>query len=352
MENLKAAARFSIKTFCLLSFLLALFFLVFPVQAADISAAPASQKLIPLGRTTGIKLFSEGTMVVGFAKVGDEQQPSPAQQAGLECGDIILSVNGTEISSNETLVDALSTLPDGQAEVTFKRDGEERICSVSAVYDSEGQTWRMGAWVRDSMAGIGTITYVDPQTGVFGALGHGVCDVDTGELMPFENGSLMPSSVIGVRKGREGEPGELTGSFDMTRDQGTLSLNTISGIYGHIDDAEVYEGQEALELVPKSGIQTGKATILANVDGEKTESYDIEILRIYPANDDSMRDMMIQVTDKSLLEKTGGIVQGMSGSPIIQNGRLVGAVTHVLINDPTRGYGISIERMIAGTQLQ
>lgn len=351
-NNVKAAVRFSMKTLCVLSFALALFFIVFPVQAADISAVPTSQKLIPLGRTTGIKLFSEGTMVVGFAEVGSKKSQSPAQQAGLECGDIILAVNETEIDSNESLMDALSVLPDGNAAVTFKRDGEEQTCSVSAIYDDEAQTWRLGAWVRDSMAGIGTITYVDPQTGVFGALGHGVCDVDTGELMPFENGSLMSSNVIGVKKGQEGTPGELTGSFDMTCDQGTLYLNTNSGIYGRIDEISVYEGQKALDTVKKSEIKTGKATILANVDGEQTESYEINILRVYPENDDSMRDMMIQVTDERLLEKTGGIVQGMSGSPIIQNDKLVGAVTHVLINDPTRGYGINIERMIAGTQLQ
>lgn len=351
-RDVKAAARFSMKTICVLSFLLALFFLVFPVQAADMSAAPVSQKLIPLGRTTGIKLFSEGTMVVGFEEVGSNATQSPAKQAGLQCGDIILAVNDMEIDSNEALVEALSGLSSGEADVTYKREGEEQTCAVSAVYDDQAQTWRLGAWVRDSMAGIGTITYVDPQNGVFGALGHGVCDVDTGTLMPFEDGSLMPSTVIGVKKGQEGTPGELTGSFDMTCDQGTLYYNTGSGIYGQLDNDDLYEGQEALPIVQKSEIKTGKATILANVEGEETEAYEVNILRVYPENDDSMRDMMIEVTDQKLLEKTGGIVQGMSGSPIIQDGKLVGAVTHVLINDPTRGYGISIERMIAGTQLQ
>ncbi len=351
-KNAKTAARISLKTLWTLSFLLALLFLVFPVQAADITAVPASQKLIPLGRTTGIKLFSEGAMVVGFAELESAGSRSPAKQAGLQCGDVILAVNDMSVDSNEALVEVLGNLKDSKAVITYDRGGTQQTCAVSAVYDGQEQTWRLGAWVRDSMAGIGTITYVDPETGVFGALGHGICDVDTGALMPFENGSLMSSSVVGVKKGQEGTPGELTGSFDMTCDQGVLYQNTNSGIYGCISDPDVYEGCKALPIASKKEIKTGKATIIANVDGDRSETYDIEIIRVYPENDDSMRDMMIQVTDKGLLEKTGGIVQGMSGSPILQNGKLIGAVTHVLINDPTRGYGISIERMLEGAQIQ
>ena len=347
-EKSKSAVRASLKALCVLSVLLALFFLVFPAQAADMPASPASQKLIPLGKTTGIKLFSEGAMVVGFAELENAGAASPAKQAGLRCGDVILAVNGAAVDGNEALMEALSRLrQDGRAAITYDRGGTRRTCEVGAVYDAQARTWRIGAWVRDSMAGIGTITYVDPQTGLFGALGHGVCDVDTGALMPFEKGSLMHSSVIGVKKGQEGTPGELTGAFDLTHDQGTLYRNTDSGIYGRLSDSALYDGREALPIVGKREIKTGKAAIITNVDGEKTETCAIEILRVYPENDGSMRDMMIRVTDKRLLEKTGGIVQGMSGSPILQDGKLVGAVTHVLVNDPTRGYGIAVENMLA-----
>ena len=349
-KNSKTAAYLSWKALCVTSFLLALLFLVFPVQAADMTdqALPTSQKLIPLGRTTGIKLFSEGTMIVGFADVAESGGASPAKQAGLQCGDVILSVNDTKIDSNEALMQALDSAQTEALTVVYDRNGTQQTCKVQTVYDAQAETYRMGAWVRDSMAGIGTITYVDPETGAFGALGHGICDVDTGVLMPFEEGSLMGSSVIGVKKGQEGTPGELTGSFDMSCDQGVLYRNTNSGIYGQITDSSLYEGEKALPIAKKDEIKEGAATIISNVDGKETQSYDVEIVRVYAEDDDSMRDMMIEIKDKALLEKTGGIVQGMSGSPIIQNGKLIGAVTHVLINDPTRGYGISIERMLDG----
>ena len=165
--------------------------------------------------------------------------------------------------------------------------------------------------------------------------------------MPIGGGSLMPSQVAGAEKGEVGSPGELVGEYDLTRDQGVLYQNTDSGIYGKITDSSLYEGRQALETAPKSQIKEGKAQVIANVDGDDTAYYDVEILKVYPDDDDeSNRNMMIKVTDKELLEKTGGIVQGMSGSPIVQNGKLIGAVTHVLVNDPTRGYGIFIENML------
>lgn len=346
-KNEISLMRISSKALCMLAFALALLFVMFPVSAGDFS----SQQLIPLGKTTGIKLFSEGTMIVGFEEIA-QGSASPAQKAGLECGDVILSVNGKEVESNGSLTSIMSELEDGRAEVVYERSGEQKSCTVSAVYDKERERWMMGAWVRDSMAGIGTITYVDPETGRFGALGHGICDVDTGGLMPFEEGGLMPSSVIGVKKGIQGTPGELTGAFDTASDQGTVQSNSSGGIFGTLSDESLYSGEEALPLMKKSEIVPGKAQILANVEGESQKAYGIEIVRVYPENDSSMRDMMIQVTDKELLEKTGGIVQGMSGSPIIQNGKLAGAVTHVLINDPCRGYGISIERMLAQDNFQ
>jgi len=328
-------------------FVLAFLSVLAPAYAVDSIRLPSvGSKLIPLGRTTGITLFSEGAVVVGFSIPENSGGVSPALSAGMAMGDVIIEANGMTVNSNESLEDALSKAKEGPIEITIKRNGQIETLTVAAVYSESLGKLQIGAWVRDSMAGIGTITFVDPETGIFGALGHGVSDVDTGQLMPVDRGSLMPSLVASVIKGKTGAPGELCGAFDMTKTQGKLFFNSKRGVFGLISDPEMYRGVKALKTVPKSDITTGKAFIVANVENDVCRQYEVQIIRIYLGEDPSMRDMMIQVTDPFLLEKTGGIVQGMSGSPIIQNGNLVGAVTHVLVNDPTRGYAISIQRML------
>jgi len=315
------------------------------VRDAEPKAVPRGGKLIPLGRTTGIKLFSEGAMVVGFAELTAAGGRSPAQAGGLEMGDVIVAVNNQAVTSNESLQAALAQLEAGRAVITAKRGGEAVDYAVDAVHDGEG--WRIGAWVRDSIAGIGTITFVDPGNGAFGALGHGISDADTGQRMGLDSGAIMDSTVSGVKRGEAGNPGELSGQFDLTQDQGVLYANTDRGIFGRITEEEVYAGYDALDIGGKDEIRVGPAYILSNVEGRDTRRYDIEVVRVYPGDDGSGRDMMIRVTDAGLIAITGGIVQGMSGSPIIQGGKIIGAVTHVLVNDPLRGYGIGIERMLA-----
>ena len=308
------------------------------------AARPAiGRKLIPLGRTTGIKLYSEGTMVVGFSDVCGAD--SPAEEGGLRVGDVIVSLNGAPVTSNESLIGGLAGLEAEGAAFTVLRDGARRELTVRALRDA-GDGWRIGAWIRDSIAGIGTITFVDPETGAFGALGHGVCDADTGQLMPFGSGAVMASEVAAVQKGESGSPGQLSGRFELTRDQGVLSGNTDRGLFGVLRDERLYAGQEAVETAPRSALREGRAVILSNVSGAETRRYDVEITKVCPGADDG-RELMLRVIDPALLAVTGGIVQGMSGSPILQDGKLVGAVTHVLVNDPTRGYGISLETMMA-----
>jgi len=346
----------------ILCFFAAFLLIVFPISETDIRtgsqtelAVPAAaagevelpsfgQKLIPLGRTTGIKLYSEGTMVVGFSNL-ESCGISPAEKGGLEIGDVIVELNGKTVDSNENLVSQLKNLTSEDARFTVLRNGQRQAVGVTAVYDTVVSGWRIGAWIRDSIAGIGTITFVDPETGAFGALGHGICDADTGTLMPFGNGAVMASMVESVQKGECGKPGQLTGSFELTRDQGMLCSNTDHGIFGILSDDSLYRGMKAYDLAAKSEIVTGKATILSNVSGNETREYEVEILRVY-GDDGDGRDLMLRVTDPELLKTTGGIVQGMSGSPILQNGKLIGAVTHVLVNDPERGYGISIQNML------
>lgn len=334
------------------AFCLSLLLLV-PGLAGTASAAPATsvskaavstaQTLIPVGHTIGIKLFSRGVLVVKLSEGN-----TPASTSGLETGDVILRCGNTTVTSSEQFRDLLQESNGAQTKVQVRRGSKRLTLSVSAKKDEAG-AYSIGAWIRDSMAGIGTMTFYDPETGVFGALGHGITDTDTALLMPFSSGSILPSAVKAVKKGEVGMAGELRGDFDLTGDFGELYANTDSGIFGTVDAAEKSGFTEslggAIPVAENSEVKTGKATILANVSGNAVREYEVEITKIFDDATDS-RNLLITVTDPELLSITGGIVQGMSGSPILQGGKLVGAVTHVLLNDPTRGYGILIRNML------
>ena len=296
-------------------------------------AASGERTLIPLGKAVGIKLFADGALVVS---VND----SPAKSSGIAVGDLLLKVNDTKIESTEQLQEFLQQNGSAPVTVTYQRSGKTCCCTVTPRQGDDG-VWRMGAWIRDSMAGIGTLTYYDPLTGTYGALGHGITDVDTQVLMSLDRGSIMEATVKAVKKGSKGNPGELKGDFSVRHDVGTLTANTAGGVFGTVSDEALISGSDALPLAKP---RLGKATILATVGGCDTRSYGVEILRLYEGQ--STRNLLLRITDPRLLETTGGIVQGMSGSPILQNGKLVGAVTHVLVNDPTQGYGIFIENML------
>ena len=305
-------------------------------------ATAVGRSLVPVGHTIGIKLFSQGVMVVGLAEVEtDRGTATPGLDAGLQVGDVIETANGAAMESSEQFARLMET---GQPiSVEVNRDGENLTMSVKPVKAKDG-IYRLGAWIRDSIAGIGTVTFYDPETGAFGALGHGISDNDTGQLMPMGSGSVMASTVKAVKRGKAGDPGELKGDFCLTEDMGELWGNTEQGVFGVLDGDDAYQGT-ALEVADRSEVQRGDAVILSNVSGDTVERYTVKILRV--SQDRSSQGMLLQVTDPRLLEKTGGIVQGMSGSPIVQNGKLVGAVTHVLLDDPTRGYGIFMEDMLA-----
>ena len=298
------------------------------------------RSLVPVGHTVGVKLFADGVLVVGLSD-GD----TPAKESGLREGDIMLTFNGTDIDSTEHLQQLLAENGEAQATMSVKRGARTLTLPVTPE-EAEDGTYRLGAWIRDSMAGIGTMTFYDPESGVFGALGHGVTDVDTGKLMPLERGSIMDATVKAVKRGESGSPGELRGDFNLTRDSGSLYANTDCGLFGVVEgESNAVTTQAALPVAAKDEVKTGKATILANCGGDEVKEYEVEIERVY-AGASPTRNLLVRVTDAELLAKTGGIVQGMSGSPILQNGKLVGAVTHVLVNDAGRGYGIFIENML------
>ena len=313
-------------------------------------ALPA--ELVPLGHTLGIKLFSSGVMVVGLSDIdSSEGDRSPAAQAGLKAGDVITCIDAVPVSSIDEVTALLDTADGSPLTVLARRDGRERQFTVTPAYDTAEEAYRLGAWIRDSMGGIGTATYYDPATGTFGALGHGVTDVDTMLLMPISSGAVMYATVTGVSQGAAGSPGQLHGVFDVTAEVGALTANTDGGIFGTLSCPALTDDATAVPVAGPGEVSTGPAVILSNITGDRVEEFDVELTRIFPSGCAADgRDYLLTVTDPRLLEATGGIVQGMSGSPILQDGRLVGAVTHVLISDPTRGYGISMEHMLQAAQ--
>ena len=307
--------------------------------------AAACRQLVPVGHTVGIKLFSEGVLVVGLSEIKNETgSRAPAKECGLQVGDVILSADGDEIQSTEHFQTVVAESKGEELDLTVRREGEVLALCAKGMKGTDG-TVRLGAWVRDSLAGIGTMTFYDPESGQFGALGHGINDTDTQVLMPMAEGAIMYSTVKAVKPGEAGNPGELRGNFDLKRDLGTLRANTAHGVFGTVAAEDFPWEQNPVAVAAPEEVKCGKAEILSNISGDSVESYQIEIRRICGQNKDG-RDFVIEVTDKRLLDATGGIVQGMSGSPIVQNGKLVGAVTHVLVNSPDTGYGIFIENML------
>jgi stage IV sporulation protein B len=312
-------------------------------------AAGEERSVIPLGQAVGIKLFSQGVLVVGLTDVTTAQGPaSPAKTCGLQEGDVITHIDGAQVSSIEEVQTILQTAQGQELELQVLRDESSQELTTRAVQCSADGAYKLGAWIRDSMAGIGTLTFVDPESGLFGTLGHGINDVDTAVLMKLQSGAITPASVASVVKGLDGQPGELRGSFSADTDLGTLYANTEQGVFGHLKDPAAFRGQ-AVPVAQPQEVHTGEATILANIVGSTVEEYSVEILKVYNDAADT-RDLMLQVTDPRLLDQTGGIVQGMSGSPILQDGKLVGAVTHVLIDHADRGYGIFAQHMLDAAQ--
>ena len=303
------------------------------------AAAALPETLVPVGSTVGIRLDADGLLVVGFDTTGN----SAAEEAGVKKGDIIKTVNGLNADDSAAFRQQLAQCGGRPLELTLERDGATQTVEVTP--DATDDGYRLGVYLRDSMAGIGTVTYYDPATGSYGALGHGVNELETMVLLPLEDGEILPSSVAEVRKGISGTPGILKGAFNTSATLGTVSANTDHGIFGTADAP--LSGGQALPVAKSSEVHTGKATFLCNVRNTSVEEYEIEITKLFGEDDGSGRNMLLTVSHPRLLQTTGGIVQGMSGSPILQDGKLVGAVTHVLVNDPTRGYGILMENMLA-----
>ena len=304
--------------------------MLLPSYAANV------KQLIPVGETVGLDIRTDGVLVVGYS---DKLIPTPAEQAGVAPGDVITAIGGIEVESCQDMCDALAGMDGSPVTVELTRGGKSVELTVTPFSGEE--RCELGVWLRDSIAGIGTVTYYDPGTGSFGSLGHPITDIDTGVIVPISGGEVLESTVTDVVAGSAGSPGQLVGDFGLDGAIGSVISNTEYGVFGSVDIP--FDG-EPIDVAGEDEVKTGPAKILSNVSGDEVEEYDIEISRIYSGL--GGHGMLITVTDQDLLEVTGGIVQGMSGSPIIQDGKLVGAVTHVLINDPSRGYGVFIDNML------
>lgn len=313
------------------------------VPAAAYEEASERAVLIPCGTPFGIKMLTDGVVVTDLGDVNAAGSwLSPAEEAGVRAGDVITAINGVTVSDSLSLSDAVQASPGG-CRLSVMRDGEALEITAVPLRSEDDGDYKLGLWTRDSCAGIGTMTFYNPATGVFGGLGHAVSDVTTGQRLPLLSGEITAVSITDVLKGTSGAPGELCGAFVSDTETGTVKRNTDCGVFGYSDTAPILN--EPVEIGYGDEVVKGKATILTTVAGMVPEEYEIEIVKIDRGHGDSVRNMTIRVTDERLLRRTGGIVQGMSGSPVLQNGRLIGAVTHVLVNDSAMGYAVFIENM-------
>lgn len=305
-------------------------------------------EVYPGGISIGVKINNKGALVVGYSDISthDGLSESPGKMAGIELGDIIEEVNGENIETCSDLISKVKTCRNDEMTVKILRGNSEITKKVSLI--KEDNEYKIGLWVRDSTAGIGTLTFYDKDSKTFGALGHPITDGDTNVSFNIKSGTLLKSSVLSIKKGERGNPGEIKGLFINENESiGNIEKNTNSGIYG---DASVElinpNFNKAMTVAYRDEIKEGHAQIITTVEDGGAKAYDIEILKLLPQDEPGSKSMIIKIVDPVLLEKTGGIVQGMSGSPIIQNGKIIGAVTHVLINKPDVGYGIYIEWML------
>jgi stage IV sporulation protein B len=320
-----------------------------PIKSIAIEALPSKRVLVG-GQSIGVLLRSRGIMVVGFAPIttSDGSKVYPAKDQGMEIGDLIMQVDGKSITNENDLASAIDNKKDQSLEVKLRRQGKSITLPVKAVFCQETNRYRIGLYVRDGVIGVGTLTFVDPDTGQFAALGHVIMDADTKQGIDVLSGRVISASIQMIKPGKPGNPGEKIGVFDEQGDiSGKILKNAGSGIYGIINSkSDSFQNAPRMEVAYAHQVHTGNAQMWTVVNGNNIEKWDIQIEKVFPHRD-SGKGMIIKVTDPRLLSISGGIVQGMSGSPIIQDNKIVGAVTHVFLNDPSSGYGIFMDSMLS-----
>lgn len=314
-----------------------------PVKKMDVNVIPKS-KVVPVGKAIGMKLYTEGVLVVGMSEINGKK---PYENSGIQEGDAIIEINNEQIENTNDLIETVNKSNGKTVEVKYKRNEQTITTSIEPAKVNENE-YKLGLWVRDAAAGVGTMTFYEPSSGMFAALGHGIADIDTSELINIESGELTTTNILSIVKGQKGTPGEIRGTIENSESLGSIYKNTSFGVYGKVQSKNKLDinNMEEMDVALRDEIKTGKAQILCELENGKTEKYDVEIKKLYLNNNENNKSMVIKITDEKLIEKTGGIIQGMSGAPIIQNGKFIGAVTHVLVNDPTVGYGVFADIMI------
>ena len=314
-----------------------------PLKEVSVNVIPKT-KVVPLGNSIGLRLYTDGVLVVGMSEIDGEK---PYANSDIKEGDRIIAVNNNEIESTNALIDTVNSCNGNELKVKYMRNEQELETSILPIKTNENE-YKLGLWVRDAAAGVGTATFYIPSSGMFVALGHGISDADTGDLITISNGELVTTNIVQIQKGERGKPGEIKGSIEGGKKLGDISKNTSFGIVGKISNMSLMEiSNQEMDIANRNEVKTGKAQIICELEKGKKEYYDVEIQRVYTSNNKDNKSMLIKVTDDKLIEKTGGIVQGMSGSPIIQDDKFIGAVTHVLVNDPLQGYGVFADMMLS-----
>ncbi len=340
IKNNKKVQKLIIACFCIVVLIFAYFLLNYKdlVEVYNLSKNVEDKledmKISVGGEAVGIKLLATGVLVMGLDRDDTE----------LRVGDIILMANDNKVESNSQLVEIAKKAQGGNLSLQISRQGSILNTTITQIFDDNANDYKLGLWVKDSSAGVGTITFYDLNSKKFAALGHGVTETKENYILPITAGGITDTTIYSIKKGVSKSPGELKGSI-TNNIIGQIIGNTDKGIYGQIIDTKVLENKEEIGILPKTKVKEDKATILCTLDDNTKKEYEIEIEKVLLTSSGN-KNMIIKITDEELLNKTGGIIQGMSGSPIIQDGELVGAVTHVFLNDPTRGYAVFIENMI------
>lgn len=310
------------------------------VKDINVSVIPTTT-VIPVGKAIGMKLYTKGVLVVGMSEIENEEKikEKPYENSGIEEGDSIIAINNEEINTTDELIQQVNNSNGESLKIKYVKD--DKILEASIMPVKTKEDYKIGLWVRDAAAGIGTLTFYEPSTNMFMSLGHGIIDIDTEEIVDISRGELVTANILSIIKGEKNKPGEIKGSITKGVAIGDIYKNTRMGVYGNVKNMQYIDTTyNEMEVAERSKIKTGKATILCQLDSGAPQEYQIEIERIYLNNNIDNKSMLIKITDEKLLNKTGGIIQGMSGAPVMQNGKFIGAVTNVLVKDPTKGYAI------------
>lgn len=318
-----------------------------PIKEVTVNVIPKTS-VIPLGNSIGLKLYTNGILVVGMSEIESlDHKYKPYEKTGIKEGDMIVSVNENIVSNTAELVETVNQSAGKKLDIKYVRDGQVLETTIEPAKTTSNE-YKLGLWVRDAAAGVGTVSFYEPSTKMFAALGHGIIDIDTEKLVDIAKGEVVTSNILSITKGEKGKPGEIKGSIAEGQSIGEIYKNTSFGIYGKLNNTTLLNisKENEIEVAGREEIKEGKAKIVCSLENGIKKEYDIMIEKIYYNNNSNNKSMVIRVTDEELLKLTGGIIQGMSGSPIIQNGKFCGAVTHVLVNDPTKGYGVFGDLMI------